>query len=96
MSGWQDGQPCVGRHEEVDLGLKASGCGTKRLPNNNEGKNMEQSKKGTPDQAIAHEAKVWRQHDIVASADKKHHGKQIAEYRARQNLRETIDTTRES
>lgn len=55
---------------------------------------MEQSKKGTPDQAIAHKARTWRQHDIVAASDKKHHGKQIAEYRARQDLRQTIDTAR--
>lgn len=56
---------------------------------------METSKKGTPDQAIAHKARTWRQRDIVAAADKADHSKQTAEYRARQDLRATIDDAKE-
>lgn len=54
---------------------------------------MEQqhSNKGTPDQRIANTAKVWRQRDQVAAANKQDHSKQIAEYRARQQLRDVID-----
>lgn len=52
---------------------------------------QQQSNKGTPDQRIASTAKVWRQRDLVAVADKKDHSKQIAEYRARQQLRDVID-----
>lgn len=57
---------------------------------------MEQSKKGTPDQAIAHKAKVWRQRDQVAIGDKADRTKQSAEWQARQELRQTIDSARES
>jgi hypothetical protein len=57
---------------------------------------MEKSKKGTPDQKIASKARVWRQHDQVAIADKRDQVKQDAEWQARQDLRKTIDEARES
>lgn len=56
---------------------------------------MEESKKGTPDQQIAHKAKVWHQHDQQAIADKADRKKQSAEWAARQELRRTIDDARE-
>ncbi len=56
---------------------------------------METSKKGTPDEKIAHTARVWRQHDQVAIADKRDVEKQRAEFAARQDLRKTIDEARE-
>lgn len=53
------------------------------------------SSKGTPDQQIAHKAKVWRQHDQVAIADKADRTAQSAEWKARQELRQTIDSAKE-
>ena len=47
--------------------------------------------RGTPDQKIASTAKVWRQRDEVAIADKQDSDKQRAEYAARKDLRKVID-----
>jgi len=52
---------------------------------------QEESKKGTPDQRIASTAKVWRQRDQVAIADKSDVKKQRAEFAARQQLRQVVD-----
>lgn len=52
---------------------------------------QQESKKGTPDQKIASKAKVWRYREKVAIANKADVDKQKAEYRALQQLRETID-----
>ncbi len=51
----------------------------------------QESKKGTPDQKIVHQAQVWRQRDRVAIDHKSDREKQTAEYRARQQLRDVID-----
>jgi hypothetical protein len=51
----------------------------------------QESKKGTPDQRIASTAKVWRQRDQVAIADKTDQDKQRAEYHARKELRKVVD-----
>ena len=52
---------------------------------------MQETSKGTPDQQIAHKAKVWRQLERQHEADKANRDKQRAEYRARRELSSTID-----
>lgn len=53
---------------------------------------MEQkSSRGTPAEKIASKAKVWRQRDQVAIANKQDSDKQRAEYAARKDLRKVID-----
>lgn len=49
------------------------------------------SSRGTPDEKIASHAKVWRQRDQVAIANKQDSDKQRAEYAARKDLRKVID-----
>jgi hypothetical protein len=49
------------------------------------------SSRGTSDQKIASTAKVWRQRDQVAIANKQDSKKQRAEYAARKDLRKVID-----
>lgn len=56
---------------------------------------MQPSSKGTPDQIIAKKAKVWRQHDQDAIANKGDDTKQRAEYHARRDLAKTIDDVKE-
>lgn len=51
----------------------------------------QETKKVTPDERIAHQAKTWRQHDKEASLCKCDRTKR-AEYHARQKLREAVDT----
>ena len=99
MPGCPPSQPRVGWYAEA--GLRVSGCATKTArcstsTTEYEGKNMETSTKGTPDQRIASTAKVWRQRDQVAIADKGDVNKQRAEFMARQQLRKTIDEAAES
>lgn len=50
-----------------------------------------QNSRGTPDEKIASKAKVWRQRDRVAIANKQDSDKQRAEYAARKDLRKVID-----
>lgn len=50
-----------------------------------------QNGRGTPDEKIASKAKVWRQRDRVAIANKQDSDKQRAEYAARKDLRKAID-----
>ncbi|HAV37436.1 MAG TPA: hypothetical protein DCX52_13970 [Massilia sp.] len=52
----------------------------------------QETNKATPDERIAHQAKTWRSIDKAAVADKKDPQKQRAEYHARQQLRQVIDT----
>lgn len=49
------------------------------------------SSRGTPEQKIASTAKVWRQRDQVAIANKQDPATQRAEYAARKDLRKVID-----
>jgi hypothetical protein len=49
------------------------------------------NKKCTQDQRIASTAKVWRQRDQIAIANKADVNKQRAEFRARQDLRKVVD-----
>lgn len=54
-----------------------------------------ESTKGTPDQKIAHKAKVWRELEKQHEGDKASRDKQRAEYRARRDLSDTIDSAKE-
>lgn len=52
----------------------------------------DQPKQPSSDERIARHARAWRRVDKDASANKQDPQKQRAEYRARQQLREAIDT----
>jgi hypothetical protein len=52
----------------------------------------QETKQATPEERIAHQAQTWRSIDKEAVANKQDRFKQRAEYRARQQLREVIDT----
>lgn len=54
----------------------------------------QETNQATPQEQIAHFAETWRQLDREACADKRSRDKQRAEYRARQQLREVVDTYR--
>ena len=49
------------------------------------------SSKGTPDQKLAHQARVWRALEKISEADKSSRDKQRAEYRARRAISKTVD-----
>lgn len=51
----------------------------------------QENRKATPDEKIAHQARQWRACDKDAVANRSDVTRQ-AEYRARQKLREAIDT----
>lgn len=50
-----------------------------------------ENRKATPDEKIAHQARQWRVCDKAVTANKNDSTKR-AEYKARQKLREAIDT----
>lgn len=51
----------------------------------------QETKKATPDEKIAHQARTWRDCDKAAIANRNDNTRK-AEYHARQKLREVIDT----
>jgi uncharacterized membrane protein len=51
----------------------------------------QENHRATPDEKIAHQAKAWRRFDKAAIADKCDSARR-AEYHARQQLREAVDT----
>jgi len=51
----------------------------------------QENRKATPDEKIAHQARQWRACDKEAVAQRSDNTRR-AEYRARQKLREAIDT----